>query len=208
MKQCIYIQLNHIFIHPSTSIHPSCNVLQVSLDHFILQICWRYMEERPASFGRESDKVWLRQFYNYSLISSCCKLQYRITDKPLLIKSSCVLGAVILSFFTYSFISNVHMEIGEILADFCNCIVYLWLFTYTGWIAVLGAVWLIILVDIPKLEFLLEKIEWATLLFFAALFIMMEVNQYRTVLGVSHSCPLRLSKNWDLWTSLLIMQPI
>jgi Na+/H+ antiporter NhaD/arsenite permease-like protein len=39
---------------------------------------------------------------------------------------------------------------------------------------VLGAVWLIVLSDIHQLEFLLEKIEWATLMFFAALFILME----------------------------------
>ena len=40
------------------------------------------------------------------------------------------------------------------------------------------------LTDVQKLEFLLEKIEWATLLFFAALFILMEV---KFVLGDSQT---------------------
>jgi Na+/H+ antiporter NhaD/arsenite permease-like protein len=80
--------------------------------------------------------------------------KYQIKDKPLLVKSSFVLAAVILCFFTYSFIEHMHIDI--------------------GWIAVLGALLLIILADVQKLELLLEKIEWATLLFFAALFILME----------------------------------
>ena len=43
-----------------------------------------------------------------------------------------------------------------------------------GWIAVFGAVVLLILSDIDDLESILHKIEWGTLLFFAGLFILME----------------------------------
>lgn len=45
-----------------------------------------------------------------------------------------------------------------------------------GWIAVLGAIWLLVLSDYSDLESVLDRIEWATLLFFAALFVMMEVS--------------------------------
>ncbi|XP_062513972.1 P protein-like [Corticium candelabrum] len=91
-----------------------------------------------------------------SWIKNLRKLEktYYVTDKPLLIKSTVILAAVVLLFFSYSFVSDVHVEL--------------------GWIAVLGAVWLIVLADVHQLELLLEKIEWATLLFFAALFILME----------------------------------
>ena len=39
-------------------------------------------------------------------------LQYRITDKPLLIKSSVVLVAVVGFFFSYSFVNSLHIELG------------------------------------------------------------------------------------------------
>lgn len=44
-----------------------------------------------------------------------------------------------------------------------------------GWIAVLGALWLLVLADIQDFEMILHRVEWATLLFFAALFVLMEV---------------------------------
>lgn len=43
-----------------------------------------------------------------------------------------------------------------------------------GWIAIFGAVVLLILADIQDLEAILHKIEWGTLLFFGALFVLME----------------------------------
>ena len=47
--------------------------------------------------------------------------------------------------------------------------------SHTGWIAVFGAVVLLVLSDIQDLEPILHKIEWSTLLFFAGLFVLMEV---------------------------------
>lgn len=44
-----------------------------------------------------------------------------------------------------------------------------------GWIAILGALWLLVLADIQDFEIILHRVEWATLLFFAALFVLMEV---------------------------------
>ena len=44
----------------------------------------------------------------------------------------------------------------------------------TGWIAIFGAVVLLILSDTQDLEAILHKVEWGTLLFFGALFVLME----------------------------------
>ena len=45
----------------------------------------------------------------------------------------------------------------------------------SGWIAVFGAVTLIVLADVQDIETVLEKVEWGTLVFFAALFVLMEL---------------------------------
>ena len=46
----------------------------------------------------------------------------------------------------------------------------------SGWIALFGSLILLILADVDELETVLEKVEWATLLFFAGLFVLMEVS--------------------------------
>ncbi|XP_043985865.1 P protein-like [Gambusia affinis] len=43
-----------------------------------------------------------------------------------------------------------------------------------GWIAILGALWLLVLADVQDFEIILHRVEWATLLFFAGLFVLME----------------------------------
>ncbi|XP_032698990.1 P protein isoform X1 [Lontra canadensis] len=80
--------------------------------------------------------------------------KHRISDKILLTKCLMVLGFVIFMFFLNSFVSGVHLDL--------------------GWIAILGAIWLLILADIHDFEIILHRVEWATLLFFAALFVLME----------------------------------
>uniref|UniRef100_A0A803TBS5 OCA2 melanosomal transmembrane protein n=1 Tax=Anolis carolinensis TaxID=28377 RepID=A0A803TBS5_ANOCA len=80
--------------------------------------------------------------------------KHRITDKILLIKCLTVLGFVILMFFLNSFVPGIHLDL--------------------GWIAMLGAIWLLVLANIHDFEMILNRVEWATLLFFAALFILME----------------------------------
>ncbi|KAL3878959.1 hypothetical protein ACJMK2_031283 [Sinanodonta woodiana] len=82
------------------------------------------------------------------------EIQYKITDRVLLIKCGVVLVAVILVFFLHSFIPAMHVGL--------------------GWIAILGAVWLLVLADLNELENILHQVEWATLIFFAALFTLME----------------------------------
>ncbi|XP_045651278.1 P protein [Ursus americanus] len=80
--------------------------------------------------------------------------KHRISDKILLTKCLMVLGFVIFMFFLNSFVPGVHLDL--------------------GWIAILGAIWLLILADIHDFEVILHRVEWATLLFFAALFVLME----------------------------------
>ncbi|XP_071991788.1 P protein isoform X2 [Engystomops pustulosus] len=80
--------------------------------------------------------------------------KHRITDKILLIKCLSVLGFVIFMFFLNSFVPAIHLDL--------------------GWIAILGSLWLLVLADIHDFEMILHRVEWATLLFFAALFVLME----------------------------------
>ncbi|XP_017363990.1 P protein isoform X1 [Cebus imitator] len=80
--------------------------------------------------------------------------KHRISDKILLAKCLTVLGCVIFMFFLNSFVPGIHLDL--------------------GWIAILGAIWLLILADIHDFEMILHRVEWATLLFFAALFVLME----------------------------------
>ncbi|CAN8001025.1 unnamed protein product [Ixodes hexagonus] len=80
--------------------------------------------------------------------------KYKIRNWSLLIKSGLVLLVVILLFFMQS-IPNVHLSL--------------------GWIAILGAVTLMILADLSELEGVIARVEWTTLIFFGALFVVMEV---------------------------------
>ncbi|XP_069060382.1 P protein [Pleurodeles waltl] len=80
--------------------------------------------------------------------------KHSITDKILLVKCLTILAIVILMFFLNSFVQGIHLEL--------------------GWTAMLGALWLLVLADIHDFEMILHRVEWATLLFFAALFVLME----------------------------------
>eukprot|EP00731_Ephydatia_muelleri_P031096 Em0022g610a len=83
---------------------------------------------------------------------------HRITDRILLVKSIAVLISVVILFFLSNVIPNYELGL--------------------GWIALFGSVVMMILSDIKDLEEVMHKIEWSTLLFFAALFVLMEgLNQ-------------------------------
>ncbi|RWS27635.1 P-like protein [Leptotrombidium deliense] len=81
------------------------------------------------------------------------KTKYKIKNKSLLIKSACVLFVVIILFFLQS-IPSLDLSL--------------------GWIAILGALALLILADFEELESIIARVEWSTLIFFAALFVVME----------------------------------
>ncbi|KYN37724.1 P protein [Trachymyrmex septentrionalis] len=79
--------------------------------------------------------------------------KYPIRDKWLLTKSGCVLAFVITLFFLHSLL-HLHVSL--------------------GWIALLGVLLLLILVDNQDFDGLMARVEWSTLIFFASLFILME----------------------------------
>ncbi|XP_059611136.1 P protein-like [Phlebotomus argentipes] len=79
---------------------------------------------------------------------------YSIRNKPLLIKSTICLAFIIILFFVQS-IPTLHS-------------------ISVAWVALLGMLLLLILHNHSNMEELLASVEWATLLFFAAMFILIE----------------------------------
>ncbi|XP_055837397.1 P protein isoform X2 [Episyrphus balteatus] len=80
--------------------------------------------------------------------------KYPIRSKSLLYKSGVALVFVISLFFLHSVPEMQRLSL--------------------GWTALLGAILLLILADREDMESVLARVEWSTLLFFAALFILME----------------------------------
>ncbi|XP_076319068.1 P protein-like [Tachypleus tridentatus] len=89
--------------------------------------------------------------YQASLVELSKK--YKIRNKTLLVKTGVVLACVIILFFLQS-IPNLKLSL--------------------GWVAILGAITLLILADLDEIESVISRVEWSTLLFFAALFVVME----------------------------------
>ncbi|CAK1546533.1 unnamed protein product [Leptosia nina] len=83
------------------------------------------------------------------------KQKYRIRDKPLLIKASICVAFVVAVFFLHAIPQLQNLSL--------------------GWTALLGAILLLLLAEREDLEPILARVEWSTLLFFAALFVLMEV---------------------------------
>ncbi|KAG8183958.1 hypothetical protein JTE90_005189 [Oedothorax gibbosus] len=89
---------------------------------------------------------------------------FKVTDSSLLFKSAVVISVVIILFFLES-ILNLSI----------------------GWIAILGAIFLLVLADFDELEGVFSRVEWSTLLFFAALFVVMEaLSRLDLVLYIVH----------------------
>lgn len=99
--------------------------------------------------------IWLHPTIKIKKLILFSKFQYPIRDKWLLLKSGCALTFVIVMFFIHT-LPNVNLSL--------------------GWISLLGAILVLILADSENLESLLVRVEWSTLLFFASLFILMEVG--------------------------------
>lgn len=70
-------------------------------------------------------------------------------------------------------------------------------FFLSGWIAVLGALWLLVLADIQDFEIILHRVEWATLLFFAGLFVLMEVLNIHLIYLLIIENTTNLCNNFD-----------
>lgn len=121
-----------------------CLLMQKVLD---LEVRLRSMMKTFHSQISEEDKNWEKNIQEL-------QKKHRITDTVLLVKCVSVLSVVIFMFFLNSFIPSIHLEL--------------------GWIAILGSLWLLVLADIQDFEIILHRVEWATLLFFAGLFVLME----------------------------------
>ena len=85
--------------------------------------------------------------------------KYGVKDAKLLKVSGVILGAVILGFFLHPII---HVAV--------------------SWIALIGAVLMLLATDRHEIEEALEKVEWTTLLFFAGLFVLVHSLQYLGVI--------------------------
>jgi len=79
--------------------------------------------------------------------------KYKITDMPLFIKTCAVLLVVICLFFIHPFVHEINLSL--------------------PWIALCGAMALLVLSGIHEIQEIIEKVEMATLLFFAGLFVLM-----------------------------------
>jgi len=98
--------------------------------------------------------VWyFKDHVKGTLVVDIPKLEkmYPITDRGLLIKCGVVLSCVIASFFLHPV---THLD--------------------PAWIAIMGAVWLLVAFDMHHCHEALLGVEWDTLLFFAALFVVVE----------------------------------
>ena len=73
-----------------------------------------------------------------------------------------------------------------------------------GWTALLGALLLLILADDEEMEGVLARVEWGTLLFFASLFVLMEVSNFD--LYVTHNLTRRGGKLIAFGLSTVIQQ--
>ncbi|XP_038219951.1 P protein-like [Zerene cesonia] len=82
------------------------------------------------------------------------KAKYKIRDRSLLVKSTIAIVFAVTVFFLHSL-----PELNRVSL---------------GWTALLGALLLLTLADRDDLEPILHRVEWSTLLFFAALFVLME----------------------------------
>lgn len=109
---------------------------------------------------------WPNQLYKH--------FQYPIRNKLLLIKSGITLMLVIFVFFLHSFPALSKYIFQKIFGR------HVWIFFQgrlgLGWTALLGALLLFLLYDNQDLEGIFARVEWSTLLFFASLFILMEVT--------------------------------
>ncbi|XP_045508612.1 P protein-like isoform X2 [Colias croceus] len=83
------------------------------------------------------------------------KQKYRIRDTQLLIKASICVTFVVIVFFLHAIPQLQSLSL--------------------GWTALLGAILLLLLAERDDLEPILARVEWSTLLFFGALFVLMEV---------------------------------
>ncbi|XP_023032615.1 P protein-like [Drosophila willistoni] len=114
----------------------------------------RIAEIKAAQSKKGSDSAFFRPVPNFIDTLAELEVKHRIKNMPLLIKSCIAMGFAVLLFFFHSlpFLEGAKLP----------------------WSAVLAALLLLVLSDLNDFQIILAKVEWSTLLFFAALFILME----------------------------------
>ncbi|KAG8038037.1 hypothetical protein G9C98_006362 [Cotesia typhae] len=105
--------------------------------------------------------------------------KFQIRDKWMLLKTTITLIFVIVLFFLHN-LPNVNLSL--------------------GWTTLLGVFLILILADNKDLDGILARVEWSTLIFFAALFILMEQTEM-IILSVSEEFRLAIAIILILWIS-------
>lgn len=140
------------------------------LDKFMFQLNQKLQDERGDEPSLNDEDVSTPQQDSANMEQ--LKKEYQIHDRKLFIycrylvdyfafdynsdnSCSAVLSVVVTLFFLENFIKQ-------------------WVHLPLPWISVLGAMVLMVLADIENVEYLLHKVEWGTLMFFAALFVLLE----------------------------------
>ncbi|CAG4978266.1 unnamed protein product [Colias eurytheme] len=117
------------------------------------------------------------------------KAKYKIRDKMLLLKSTIAITFVVAVFFLHSI-----PELNRVSL---------------GWTALLGAILLLTLADRDDLEPILHRVEWSTLLFFAALFVLMEALSKLGLIafigGLTESLILKVDESARLAVALVLL---
>ncbi|CAH0602028.1 unnamed protein product [Chrysodeixis includens] len=125
----------------------------------------------------------------FETMLSDMKLKYKIKDKVLLIKCSVAIIFVVLVFFLHSIPEFNRVSL--------------------GWTALLGALLLLVLADREDLEPILHRIEWSTLLFFAALFVLMEslskLGLIEFIGGITEGIIMKVDESARLAVAILLM---
>ena len=115
--------------------------------------------------------------------------KYRVRNQVLLIKAGIVMSGVLALFFLQSIpgLSNLSL----------------------GWIALAGAIALLLLSDVADMAVVLDRVEWATLLFFACLFVVMEalkeLGLLRAIGSVTQSAIGSFDPRWQLVMAITIV---
>lgn len=112
----------------------------------------------------------------------------KITDKPLLIKSVCVLTVTVALFFMQNF-PQTQLSL--------------------GWTALLGALTLLVLSDKLEVESIFSRVEWSTLVFFATLFVIMEaLNRLNLLTWIGNGVESVIESvppKWQLTVSIVLI---
>ncbi|KAH8306739.1 hypothetical protein KR044_012092, partial [Drosophila immigrans] len=147
----------------------------------------RLSELRERLKGHETNATTANMDFDSNL--NDMRRKYKIRDKVLLIK--CIISFTFaVALFLLHAVPSLH---GISLA----------------WAAVLAALLLLILADRPDVDKLLERVEWSTLIFFAALFVLtealVEIGLIDRVSTLTINLIMTVGKEWRLVVSILLV---